>query len=327
MTIKEIAKLAGVSPAAVSRYFNGGSLGETKREAIQKIIEKTGYRPNPAAHAVRTGRGGQVAVIIPTVNNDSVSEIMDGIARVLNEHGISMYLVVTDQDRDKEAGCLEMAQQDMAAGAILMSSGMGKGLKKALEERKIPVVVTGQCYEGVSCVCHDDTGAMKAAAELMVECGRKRIAFIGADENDGSAGAGRKKGVEEALEGAGMKLQKKYYRISDFSVEGGKRAMEELLKEKPLPDAVLCASDYTAFGAAKAVREAGLKIPEDIALSGIGDNWACTVTEPALTTVRLNYRECGQRAAELLLSEMNGNAAGEPEHIMLGYSLIERGTV
>ena len=120
MTIKEVAQLAGVSSAAVSRYINGGSLSDQKREKIRKAIELTGYRPNLMARSMRTGRGGQVGVIVPKIHSDSVSAVMAGISNTLAEAGYMTLLGNAELSDEKEIRYLELMQNNQVAGIILM---------------------------------------------------------------------------------------------------------------------------------------------------------------------------------------------------------------
>lgn len=143
MTIKEVARLAGVSPAAVSRYMNGGSISVEKSEKIKAVIEQTGYRPNPSAQVMRTGRGGQIGIIVPKVYSDSVSQILDGVSARLGEKNYMVILGTTGGDRDKEIRYIESMQNSQVAGIILMGTVMTPRLRDAIAGSEKPVVVTG----------------------------------------------------------------------------------------------------------------------------------------------------------------------------------------
>ena len=161
MTIKEVAELAGVSPAAVSRYLNGGSLSKVKKEIIKKTIEDTGYRPTIAAQVMRTGRVNQIGVLVPKVNSDSVSQVLAGITSELQNKGYMAVLGSYDSEDEKEIKFLRAMETNQAAGVIVMAMDMTPEKKRAYQSLSMPVVVTGQNFKGFSCVYHDDYNAMK----------------------------------------------------------------------------------------------------------------------------------------------------------------------
>ncbi|MBQ6469502.1 MAG: LacI family DNA-binding transcriptional regulator [Lachnospiraceae bacterium] len=351
MTIKEVARMAGVSPAAVSRYFNGGSLGKDKQLRIRNVVEKTGFRPNPLAQTMRTGRSGQIGVIVPKIQSDSVTRILKGISDVIREENCIMILGDTEHDEKQEVRLFKAMQDNHVDGIILMGRTMTKELRGAIAGCPVPVVVTGQRFEGVTCVYHDDFHAMEELAAGVLP-GRKHPAFIGVLEEDEQAGRARREGFDSALRKAGFDPEKVPGLIAEFTTEDGARAASELLRDHPETDAVLCASDFAAFGVLSVIRESGRKIPEDIAVAGCGDIWAASFTDPALTSVRFFYEECGREAARLLMerirsgsespeSRENGTSSGEREEriggaephpapkeqqIMLGYSISWRGS-
>ena len=146
MTIKEVAKLAGVSPAAVSRYINGGSISEEKRERVRRAIEETGYRPNPMARTMRTGRTDQIRVIVPRIYSDSVSQIVAGAAQKLSEHGYMPILGCTDHSIEKEVEYLQIMQEKQVSGIILMGTMLTPENTEAIRGCRVPLVITGQNY-------------------------------------------------------------------------------------------------------------------------------------------------------------------------------------
>ena len=342
MTIKEVAQMAGVSPAAVSRYFNGGSLGRDKQKRIRKVVEKTGFHPNPLAKTMRTGRSCQIGVVVPKIRSDSVTRILQGISDVIREENYIMILGDTEHDERQELRLIKAMQDNYVDGIVLMGRTMTGELKKALTECPVPVVVTGQKFDGVSCVYHDDYHAMEELTEGILRGKnkeRKHPAYIGALEADEQAGRARREGFESAVRKAGFDPKDIPELIADFTTEDGVRASRQLLAEHPETDAIVCASDFAAFGVLSVLGEYGKKIPEDIAVAGCGDIWAAPYTNPALTSVRFFYEECGKQAALMLMEKIRGNEGssdrmgiGEEEEnsaskqIMLGYDISWRGS-
>lgn len=327
MTMKELAKLAGVSAAAVSRYLNGGPLSEEKRQTIRSAIEKTGYQPHPAAQMLRTRSTDIVGLIVPKLDSESVSRLAAGASEFLAQEGYVCQLAVAQDDPERELAFLQLLQARSAAGVILMGTVMTPALESFLQTTALPVVVAGQNFRGVPCVYHDDRGAALELTRLVLARGRRRPVYISAFEQDEAAGLARRRGVQAGLREAGLDPELPI-EISPFDVEGGRAAMERLLSRVPDLDAVLCATDRMAFGAIQALRAAGKRLPEDVSVVGIGDSWAGEHVEPHLTTAHFYYRTCGETAARLLIDRINDKERKIPvQQVVLSYTIIERDSV
>ena len=334
MTIKEVARLAGVSPAAVSRYLNGGPLSKDKRARVARAIEETGYRPNLMAKTMRTGRVRQIGIIVPRIYSEAVNLMMEGITEELLSVDYLTVLGYSDTNRDRELQYLDIMQSNRVAGIILMATTITDIKKSSLENCSVPLVITGQNFDGINCVYHDDFNAMRELTELFIRKGGKKFVYIGAPESDPAAGRARREGAQEALRRAGFDAEGLPVRTADFDSRGGYMAMQELLEKYPDLDSVVCATDVIAHGAMKALREKGRRVPDDVRIAGIGNNWADLVSQPELTTVQLFQKRCGSEAARLLLKLIEKEEAQdsrqnteEPGNIMLGYRIIERGSV
>lgn len=328
MTIKEVAKIAGVSPAAVSRYLNGGSVSEEKRERIRAVIDRTGYHPDPMAQTMRTGRGDQIGVIVPKINSDSASEILAGIHEQLRDRNYDVMLGVSDGKTEKEIAYIDSMQNNQVAGIILMGTVMTEELRETARNSVKPVVFTGQNFEGFSCVYHDDYEALRELMKRMIRKGRKTIAYLGAMEEDEAAGKARRQGAERAWNEADDAEGTLIRVVADgFGPEDGTAAMAELLRKHPDLDGVICATDRLAVGAMRAVRAAGKRIPEDIGVAGVGDSWVDPVTDPPLASVHLYYRQCGREAAAMLLAQIESEGEAEPRQLKLEYTIIERNSM
>ena len=325
MTIKEVADLAGVSPAAVSRYLNGGPLSEEKRKIIARTIKKTGYQPNIAAQVMRTGRVNQVGVLVPKVDSEAVSKVLSGITNELQQKGYLPVLGCYNGQDEKEIEFLHAMEKNQVAGVVVMAMDMSKEKKEIYQSLSFPVVFTGQSFKGFSCVYHDDYHVMNDLMKRMIKRGRKHIAYIGAFEKDLQAGEARRRGAEMAYMKAGYSKESLIRETVDFFVEDGYNAAKKILGEHPEVDGILCASDIMAIGAIEAIREAGKRVGDDIGIAGVDDFWMDRYVEIPLTSAHLYFQECGLRAAELLLEQMNGKAA--TQQICLDYSIIDRGSL
>jgi len=329
MTIKEVARLAGVSSAAVSRYFNGGSLSEEKKERIRQVVEETEYVPNLAAHVMRTGRSRLIGIVVPHIHSDSLSQMMSGIVKATGREGYTCILGYSGGSIDREIRIIEGMKNNQMEGIILMGTGTNKKLRKTIEECHIPLVVTGQSYPNIPSVFHDDENAMRDLTGRMLKK-RKNIAFIGVSEDDPAAGKARRVGVEKAFKDAGRDPKELIRATADFSVNNGYEVTMKLLREHPEIDGIIAASDLIAHGALRALRETGRKVPKDCGIAGVGDYWADETSDPPLTSVKLYFQECGEAAAKLLFemlrAEKGETGSGPVPHIKYGYAIVERGS-
>ncbi len=328
MTMKELAELAGVSSSAVSRYLNGGSLSQDKRDRIHRAIEETGYQPDPAAQMLRTGTTRHIALIIPKLDSESVSRAARGISNTLLEKGYLTLLADTNNDPDKEVEYLKLFQNRQVAGIILLATVLTPQHEELLKTSSIPIVVIGQQFRQVPCVYHDDFGAAYELTKLHIARGRTRLALIGIPDSDVAVGRNRRRGVESAMRENGLDPETLIIEYGDFSLDSGRDAMKRILNSGVLPDSVICATDRMAFGALEVLKEAGIAVPDTISVSGFDDNWACSHVSPKLTSVRFYYAESGITAAELLLEMIESQKRSEPvKQTMLGYSIQSRETI
>ncbi len=324
--------MAGVSSAAVSRYINGGSISEEKKQRIKKVIEETGYVPNPTARSLRQQRSDGIGVIVPKFNSDSVSNLIEGVSTVLSKSGYLAVFGNAENDEKRELEYMHLMQETRFAGILLMGTVFTPKHIAFFRESRLPIVVCGQNNPNVTCVYHDDKGAAKEITRYMIQKGRRRIAYIGAVERDISVGVNRREGVEEAMREAQLDPEALVRTQVFFAADDGYKGMNEILDGGYMPDGVICATDTLAVGAIKALRERGFKVPDDIGVAGIGGGFAGTIVTPALTTVKLFHRECGERGAKLLLTLIEQQREKPDEKLpitqtMFGYSLIERESV
>ena len=329
MTIKEIARLANVSSAAVSRYLNGGYISEEKRAQIKKVIEETGYHPSAQARTLRTKRASLVGVVVPKINSESISRVTEGIGNVLAARGYQLLLASTDNNAKKEIEYLHLFEKYPVDGIILIGTMITAEHRRFLKNAQIPVVVTGQNTKYANCVYHDDYGAGKAMGKLAASLSgkHKHIAYIGVTREDKAAGAAREDGFRAGLRAEGRELEEEYVRISAFRAEAGYEAALSLLDEETEIGVISCATDTIAAGAIRALRAQGLDLAsagndQGIFVTGFGDNHLLKAATGGIPTVHFGYKTSGIRSAELLLDVIE---RGEkiPVEMKLGFRLIE----
>lgn len=323
MNIAEIAEMAGVSRAAVSRYFNNGYISEEKKEAIRKVVEETGYRPSLQAQTLRTKKTKLIGVIIPRIDSASIGSIVAGILSVLDESGYQMLLADTQNDPKREIEYLTIFDEKQVDGVILLATVFTAEHKRIMKGMSVPLIVTGQRIAGYSCVYHDDYHATYDITNLILEKGRKKLGFISAIHQDKAAGLERYHGYCSALRDAGLDELADNYVISDFSMKSGYEKMGELLKKCPGLEAVICATDTIAVGAMKYLKEQGIRMPEQMWIAGHGDSMVSDVSAPTLTTVHYAYEESGVMSAKMILEYIE-NKDLTVKGIMMGYEVVEK---
>lgn len=322
MNISDIAKLAGVSSAAVSRYFNNGYISEEKKKAIKKVVDETGFRPSMQAQTLRTKKTKIIGVILPKIDSYSLGSVVAGILSVLDKTDYEMMLADTQNSPEKELKYLSIFSEKQVDAVIFLGTVFTPEHKRILKQMTVPLVMVGQYLSGCNCVYHDDYHASYELTELMLNKGRRRPGYISAIQQDKATGYDRYRGFCDALEQAGLGEWKSNYVTADFTMESGYEKAEELLKKKKDIDALLCATDSIAIGAMLCLKDHKIKIPDKIIIAGHGGSRITRITSPTLTTAGFSYEESGILAAERIL-ELLEDPETTPKAVMLGYRILK----
>ncbi|KAB1108385.1 LacI family DNA-binding transcriptional regulator [Micromonospora aurantiaca (nom. illeg.)] len=304
-TLEAVARLAGVSRATVSRVVNGSTtVAEPIRQAVRRAVEELGYVPNLAARSLVTQRTDSVALVMPEAATRVFSDdqvfpgIIRGAAQELEAADKQLVLMLAGSPAGHER--VERYTTGRHVDGVLFASLHGEDpLPGRLARLGIPVVCSGRPLDGadVPYVDVDHTGGVSTAVEHLIASGRRRIATI-AGPQDMVAGIERLIGYRNAITEAGLPELVAY---GDFTRESGTAAMRELLAADPELDAVFAASDLMAHAALRTLREAGRRVPEDVAVIGFDDIETAAYTEPPLTTVRQPIVELGRSMTRQLL--------------------------
>lgn len=321
MTIKEIAELAGVSSAAVSRYLNGGYVAEEKKARIAKVIEQTGYRPSAQARALRSGSARIVGVIVPKINSESVSRITAGISQELDRAGYQMLLADTHNDPEREVDYLDLFENYPVDGIILVATVVTPRHRARLRSLKVPLVVAGQKVREANCVYHDDAGAARELGRRVARAATGKVAWIGVTREDRAAGRARTDGFAQGLEAEGLSLPAELCRESAFSIDSGYEAACDLLAHEEGVSFVSCATDTIAAGAIRAIQEHVGEAAEAPRVSGFGDNQFLRAVTGGIPTVHFGYKTSGVKAVQMLMGILSGDTT-VAMHMELGYSIV-----
>jgi DNA-binding LacI/PurR family transcriptional regulator len=313
-TLEQVAALAEVSRATVSRVVNGSAkVSPEVRARVERAVAKLGYVPNRAARSLVTRRADSIALVVSEPHARFFSEpffagVVRGVSAALAETGVQLLLLIAQDLPDR--GRLERYVLGGHVDGVLLASLHGDDpLPGALERAGVPAVVVGRPAGAApaSYVDADNRGGARKAVDHLARRGRRRIATI-AGPLDMGVGQDRLDGYRDGLRAAGTAQAGELVEVGDFSEESGAAAMERLLRRPGAPvDAVFAASDLMAAGALRALRAAGRRVPDDVAVVGFEDSAVARYAQPPLTTVRQPIEEMGRQATRLLLAK----AAGE----------------
>jgi LacI family sucrose operon transcriptional repressor len=330
LTIKEIAKLAGVSKSTVSRVINDSEhVSDQAREKVQQVIEETGYVPNSLAKNLKRNQTDTIGVVLPKINTSTFSSSIEGISNVMYQNGYNLLLTNTKMNLKDEITYLNLLKEKRVRGILFFATEITEKHKEVLVKLDIPVVVIGQDTSTVldyPCVIQDDLNAAKSIVDHLVEQGHQKIAYIGVTEDDVAVGKLRKQGYLEVLQKNGLEFFEEYMYKGDFSIQSGWQGMKEILNQaEELPTAVFAVTDRLALGAIKYLKDSGYQVPDDISIVGIGNSDISQWVVPEITTINYDHVRTGERASELLL-----NLIQETEDVSkekMDYQLIQRNSV
>jgi len=328
-TLEEVARAAGLSRATASRVFTDSPrVSPGARRAVERAAHRLGYVPNRAARSLVTGRSDSIGLVIPEPTARLFGEpfwpsLVRGISDTLSARELQLVLFAPQSAGD--ATRLERYLTGGHVDGVLLVSLHGSDpLPARLAARGVPVVVGGRPLGGteVSYVAVDNVAGAFAALDHLVRTGRRHIATI-AGPHDMPAGIDRLEGYRQGLAAAGIPVDEALVEEGDFGQESGQRAMAALLRRRPDLDAVFCASDLMAAGALRALKEAGRRVPEDVALVGYDESAIAASTEPPLSSVRQPIEEMGREMARLLLAGIEVKAR-VPRRVILAAELVVR---
>ncbi len=330
VTIRDVAREAGVSPGTVSRALNrSGLVKKETRERILEVVEALDYRPNIIARRLSTGRTLTLKVFVPYFTRPSVTERLNGVVSALadTEYDLIIHNVATPAQRRT---CFEMLPRpDEVDGALIISLTPTGEEVKALRDIEVPIVfvdVNQPDLAMFSQVGVDDVAGGRSATEYLIALGHRRIGFIGDEVNDVfnfTSSEDRHLGYVQALDAAGIPVRDAYYSKDTHGRTQGRAQAAALLSLPEPPTAIFAASDTQAVGALQAAEDLGVRVPEDLSVIGYDDIELAEIMQ--LSTIRQLLKESGQLGVELLLKRLKDPQA-PPVHRMLPTKRIERRT-
>ncbi len=328
LTLDEIAQRAGVSRTTASRVLNNRpNVRPEVRERVQQVIEETGYSPNPVARSLAIQHTHILGLVLPrrsdTVFTDPYFPVLiQGIAQACNDHEYTLGLFLLQTPEEERKLLPRIAHKGLLDGLIIQVGEIGDQLIARLLEKNVPLVVAGRPAQEipVSYIDVDNVAGAYQAVSHLIRLGHTRIGTITGALNT-TAALDRRTGYEQALREHGLPLEDALVAPGNFNESSGYQAMQQLLPHRPT--AIFVASDVMVFGALRALSEAGLRVPEDMALVGYDDLPPAANAAPPLTTVHQPVLRFGEQAVEILLDILE-NGSVPPRRVILDTELIIR---
>jgi len=327
ITLKMVAEKAGVSVNTASRAINNKSdINEETKKKVLKIAQELGYVQNATAVALRTRKTRTIGVVIADNRNPFYAEVLNGMEEAARGKNYHIILANTQRDYKKEEEAINLLRAKRVDGLLIAPVQDRDDDIKKLIEANIPFVIVGRDFENieVDAVYNDEVKGGFLATEYLIKKGHKRIALI-----DGylykSPAKGRLEGYKKALNKYKISLDESLISVGDINIENGYERTKQMLGKNLDFTAIFAYNDMMAFGSMQAIKEKGLRIPEDIGLVGYDDIPFSSLMNPALTTVKLKKQELGVESVKLLFSRINGGRK-KTKKVMLDVELIVRKT-
>lgn len=302
ITIKEIASLAEVSTATVSKIINGKDkyISEATRQRVLEIVEREGYIPNGIAKSLKMKKTKTIGIIIPDVMNLFFSELARGIEDAAEKKGYTVILCNSDNKEAKAKKYIEMLQEKMVDGIILTASE--KGSYKSINLGNIPTVLLDRDVnvdKKVGRIVVDNQEGAYIATKHLIERGCKNIAMISSDIKN-KPSAERIKGYENALLDNSFNIKEERIFLDRYTIESGYKGVKNILKRTKI-DGIFCGNDLIAIGVIKALKEMNIRVPEDVKIVGFDDIQISKYMDPPLTTIKQPIYEMGEEAVDMLI--------------------------
>ncbi len=305
-TIKDIANVLNISAAAVSKALHNDSrISDKTKKAVKQVAKNLNYQPNHLASALRKGKSNLVGVIVPRTNSNFFSSVIQNIEEVLNKEGYNIIITQSNESFKKECRNIDTLLFTQVDGIIASMANETIDLEyyEKIKTKGIPLILfdRGENDLNVDYIGINDYDSSHVIVEHLVKQGRKRIAHIGGYKHTRIFN-NRIRGYIDALKKHNLPLDHELLIESSLTIEDGRKKMSQLLKLKERPDAVYVASDYAALGALQLLKEQNIKVPEDIALVGFGDEPFTAMVTPSISSINQHSAEIGKQAALTFLS-------------------------
>ena len=330
-TLHDVARLASVSIKTVSNVIHDyPHVSAPLRERVQSAIEELGYRPNLSARGLRSGRTGVIGLAVPALSENYFAELADAVIRAADARGLGVLVEQTSGDRERELRAVSGGRARMTDGLLFSPYALGQDDVGALSTQ-FPIVLLGErIFDGpTDHVTMHNVASARAAVEHLIDIGRRRIAILGADAEPAagtSSASLRLAGYHEAFAGAGLEVDPRLIRPAEhWTRAAGAAAIHRLVDEGTPFDAVFALNDALGLGALRALGEAHLRVPEDVAVIGFDDIDEAKFSMPSMSSVDAGSKEIAVTAVDLLIERIEEKGDRRPPRtITTGFRVVRR---
>lgn len=312
-TLDDVARLAGVSTATVSRCLNEpGKVVEATRDRVMKAVDALGYTPNFAARVMAAKRSFTIGAIVPTLDNAIFAKGLQAFQEALHERGYTLLVSSSAYKPEIEKEQIRTLVARGADGLLLIGYERDASIYDYLAQQNVPALVAWSFdADGpVPSVGFDNCAAMRAVADRVIDRGHKRLGMISGVCTGNDRAQKRLDGVREAMVAKGLDPGSLALIETDYTIEAGASAFDRLMARRPRVTAVLCGNDLLAVGALQTAQRLGIDVPGEVSLTGFDDMEISRIVSPDLTTVSVPHREMGRAAAEELVAMVEGKSPG-----------------
>jgi DNA-binding LacI/PurR family transcriptional regulator len=331
VTIKDVAKIAKVSPSTVSRVIaNNPRISLKTKERVRGVMDELGYHPNFNARSLANKSVQAIGLVMPSstdkvFQNPFFPEVIRGISKIAHDKEYAILMSTGETEKEIYDGVIRMVQGGRVDGVILLYSRVNDKVTNFLDEKKFPYTMIGKPHtntDGTTHVDNDNYSAGKAVTNYLLGLGHKQIGFVGGSL-ELLVTVERLNGYKAALAAANISYRKDYVAHEEFLREGGQEAIEELMSLKKPPTALVVADDLMALGMLNTLDEMKLRVPEDLSIISFNNLLLSEVSRPPLTTVDVNIYQLGYHAAKCLI-EIITQPLEPAKRIIVPYNIIER---
>jgi DNA-binding LacI/PurR family transcriptional regulator len=326
-SLKEVAQLANVSVATVSRVLNNDTKVKLEtRKKVLRVIEEIDYKPNLLAKNLRKQRSNAVSIIVPTMANPFFAEIVRGAQAAINDNGYNAIIGTTEFDEKQLDVYVDLLKTNIVEGAIFVSLNIKENVLKELIN-EYPIVLCNEYFDelNVACVSIDNEKAGNEATMNLLKRGRKNIAYIRGKYNTTSV-LGRLLGYKRALKDNGIEYNSKWVVKGSNNFCELQQIIKNIFENEKNIDGLIVHSDIQASISMKAIKELGLRIPEDVAIISFDGTIISKITDPSLTTISQPLFDLGYTSVELLIEKLKKNNNVVNKKVILPYRLDKRET-
>jgi LacI family transcriptional regulator len=325
ITIEDVARVAGVSTATVSRVLSKPEVVRAStREQVMSAVRLLDYQPDAAARALASGRTHTVGCVIPTLDHAIFARSTQAMQTTLARAGYQLLVASHDYDPAIEFEVVRVLQQRGVDALVLVGTDHAPGLWKALQAWEKPSLLTWSCDGRLPSIGFDNEAAARLATEHLLGLGHRRIGVISGLTSHNDRARSRIEGVRQALKKAGLKLSPSLLTEQVFNLDGGRSGLRALMAVRQPPTAIFCGNDLLATGALLEAQRMGIKVPRQLSICGIDNHELSAAINPGLTTIHLPTQDLGHITANAVLSAIAGEAIAAQS--LLPFELVVRGS-